>query len=351
MMKSNFSLDENIIAQSAAKVKWTEKKIKNLEVSKRLYKLAQMTDDGAERLQNTGHDGEAYLERLRADEYRKRAKRMKECSRFITMSVCPDCGRSVASSATLCRDRVCPTCAWRLSAKQSVEMLQTLAYVTDVCDYDALFLTLTVQNCDADQLAPTLDMMSKAWHRMLMKRKNKELIKGTARSVEITYNKKTKQFHPHFHIIMLTEKGSGNLGQLNFYFNVEWKSACNILYTPITDLRRIDNNSVLSYDGNEAERYKKAILETFKYTIKDDSLAEMPLSIFRFYIDGIKDKRLVSYTGVIKEARAEMQFTDELEDEEQYNHCPDCNAEMISAVYQWSFAENTYKRFIEAVNR
>jgi plasmid rolling circle replication initiator protein Rep len=351
MLEKDFSLDDTIIAQTTAKVKWTEKKIKNLEVARKLYKLAQMTEDAAERLQTIGADGEAYIERLRAEEYRKRSNRMKECSRFITMSMCPDCGRSVASSATLCRDRICPTCSWRLAAKQSVEMLHTLAYVTDICDYDALFLTLTVQNCEPDQLAPTLEMMSEAWHRMMMRRKNKEMIKGTARSVEVTYNAKTKKFHPHFHIIMLVSKDSGSVGELNFYFNLEWKKACNIIYTPITDLRKIENKTVLEYDQPEAEKYKKAILETFKYTIKDDSLQNMPFAIFRHFIDGIKDKRLVSYTGIIKEARAEMQFTDEIEDETPEKRCPDCNSEMLSAVYQWSFSENTYKRFVETVNR
>jgi hypothetical protein len=192
--------------------------------------------------------------------------------------------------------------------------------------------------------------MSKAWNRMLAKRKNREIIKGTARSVEITYNHKAKTFHPHYHIILLTEKNKESVGTLNAYFNTEWKKATNVLYQPITDLRRIENTALTEYDTSEAERYKGAILETFKYTIKDDSLAEMPLSTFRYYVDGVQGKRLVAYTGIIKEARAKLEFTEELEDETTTRKCPDCNKEMISAIYQWSFSENTYKRFIESVS-
>lgn len=346
----NYSPTTDIITQDNAKIKWTEKKTKNLQIARKLFKLSQLCEDNAEKMQREGADGEAYLERLRAEEYKKRSYRMKECSRFITLSICPDCNRSIASSATLCRDRVCPTCAWRLSAKQSTEMLQTLSYINDIEDYNALFLTLTVQNCETSQLAPTLEMMSEAWHRMMCKKGNKEIIKGTARSVEITYNSKTKTFHPHFHIILMTEKDGKSVAELSAYFNKEWQKATRVIYQPITDLRKIENHSLLETGRESAEIYKKAILETFKYTIKDDSLADMPISTFRHYIDGIRGKRLVAYTGIIKEARQNLEFTEELEDETTTRACPDCSAEMLSAVYQWSYRENTYKRFVEAVN-
>ena len=335
----------NIIPKESANVKWAEKKTKNLQIARKMYRLAQMVEDGAERMQESGNDPEAYAERLRAEVYRKRGFRMKECSRFITLSVCPDCGRSSASSAALCRDRVCPTCAWRLSAKQSAEMLQTLSYINDLQEYEALFLTLTVRNCPCEQLSPTLEMMSKAWNKMLARRENRRLIKGTARSVEITYNHTRKEFHPHYHIIVLIEKDEKNIKDLAAYFNNQWKTAANLLYSPITDLRKIENRTLTEYDKSEADRYKKAILETFKYTIKDDELAEMPLGTFRHYIDGVQGKRLVAYTGIIKEARAELQYNEELEDETPFEKCPDCSAEMLSAIYQWSFKENTYRRF------
>lgn len=347
----NFSLDNNIIAQDDAKVKWSEKKTQNLKIANRFLRLSQMAEDAAERLLQRGEDGNAYLERIRAGEYKKRGYRMKDCSRFITVGTCPDCHRSVASSATLCRDRVCPTCAWRLSAKQSAEMLQTLYYINDIEEYTAVFLTLTVQNCPCDQLSPTLEMMSAGWNRLLARRKNRDLIKGTARSVEITYNERSKTFHPHYHIIMLLESDSRTIGELNAYFNEEWRTATRLIYQPITDLRKIENRDLLEYDKATAETYKKAILETFKYTIKDDSLAEMPLGNFRFYVDGVQGKRLVAYTGIIKEARQNLGFGDDLEDETSRNKCPDCNGEMLQAVYQWSFSQNTYKRFIDSVTK
>ncbi len=343
----NCSLDTTIIPQKSAYVKWTEKKQKNLIIAQKFLRLSQLTEDNAEKALQMGNDAKAHQERISAESYKKRGYRMKECSRFITMSECPDCHRSIASSATLCRDRVCPTCAWRLSAKQSVEMLQTLSYINDIEDYTAVFLTLTVRNCACEQLSPTLEMMASAWNRLLSRRKNRELIKGTARSVEITYNEKRKEFHPHYHIIMLLEPDGRTIGELNAYFNKEWQTASQLVYQPITDLRAIDNKTMLEYDKTTAERYKKAILETFKYTIKDDSLAEMPLGNFRYYVDGVQGKRLVAYTGIFKDARAKLNFSEDLEDENETRKCPDCNAEMMQAIYQWSFSKNTYERFIE----
>ena len=146
---------------------------------------------------------------------------------------------------------------------------------------------------------------------------------------------------------MLLEPDGRTIGELNAYFNKEWQTASQLVYQPITDLRAIDNKTMLEYDKTTAERYKKAILETFKYTIKDDSLAEMPLGNFRYYVDGVQGKRLVAYTGIFKDARAKLNFSEDLEDENETRKCPDCNAEMMQAIYQWSFSKNTYERFIE----
>lgn len=336
--------------KQTAQEKWTEKKRSNIEISRKFLRLAAATEREAEKMYDNDNPGRVEIERIRAEAYRKRGYRMKECGRFITISTCPDCGRSEASSATLCRDRVCPTCAWRLAAKQSAEMLQTLALINDIEDYTAAFLTLTVKNCEPDQLPAMLDMMSEAWHRMAMKKKFKELVKGTARATEITYNAKTRTFHPHYHIILMLDHTPERFGELNRFFNEEWRKAARLVYQPITDLRLIENRTMLETDKPKAELYKKAILETFKYTIKDDSLKEMPLSIFRYYVDGVSGKRLINYTGIIKEARSQLEFIEELDEDGQASKkCPNCNADMLQAVYQWSFASGTYQRFEEIV--
>lgn len=347
--------EKKVLVKSAeekqtAQEKWTEKKRSNIEISRKFLRLASATEREAEKMHDNDNPGRVEVERIRAEAYRKRGYRMKECGRFITVSTCPDCGRSEASSATLCRDRVCPTCSWRLAAKQSAEMLQTLALINDIEDYTAAFLTLTVKNCEPDQLPAVLDMMSEAWHRMAMKKKFKELVKGTARSTEITYNAKTRTFHPHYHIILMLDCTPERLGELNAFFNEEWGKAARLVYQPITDLRLIENRAMLETDKPKAELYKKAILETFKYTIKDDSLKEMPLYIFRYYVDGVQGKRLINYTGIIKEARGQLEFTEELDEDGQTSKkCPECNADMLQAVYQWSFAAGTYQRFEEIV--
>ena len=350
---SQNSLATTIIPKDAARVKWSEKKTQNLKIANRFLHLAYKCNSKAETLLKSGEELQALTERTAAENYRKRGFRMKDCARFIKISVCPDCHRSIGSSASLCRDRVCPTCAWRLSAQQGAEMLQTLSFINDLTDYDALFLTLTVKNCEGALLADTLALMSAAWNRLLSRRKNRALIKGTARAVEITYNAKTRTFHPHYHVIVLIDKlkqhSPRSTGALNTYFNKEWQTAAKLAYIPITDLRTIENQALAEYDTDEAARYKKAILETFKYTIKDDNLAEMPLSEFRQYVEAVQGKRLVAYTGIIKEARAELDFTDELQSEEEARFCPDCSGEMLSAIYQWSFKESTYKRFLQAI--
>lgn len=275
---------------------------------------------------------------------KERAYRMKDCARFLTMKVCPDCGRAAGSSATLCRDRVCPTCQWRLSLKRYAQMCQVLGKISDLDDYHAMFLTLTVKNCRGKDLRAEIGRMSEAWNRLLQRKPVKRNVSGWARSLEITYNKGRGDFHPHYHVILLINPDCDmSFAELQENFNRWWKTSARLAYKPITDIRNITN--LVPEDGNEP--LKGAIAETFKYAVKDSSLMEMPLTDFSKYVDAVDGKRLVAYGGVIKDARKELDIdTDELDEnsENSAEICINCGAGLVEEVLEWSFTEQTYKR-------
>jgi len=64
------------------------------------------------------------------------------------------------------------------------------------------FLTLTVRNCQADELADTVEAMYQAFHRILkhLCKYSKVHLRGV-RKLECTYNVEEKTYHPHFHIL------------------------------------------------------------------------------------------------------------------------------------------------------
>lgn len=278
--------------------------------------------------------------------YKARAYRMKDCARLLTMKTCPECGHSTGSSAVLCRDRICPTCQWRLSLKRYVQMVQALGKIQDIDDYHAMFLTLTVKNCWSSRLREELGRMSESWNRLLQRRPVKKVVAGWARSLEITYNEEKGTFHPHYHVILLIEPDCDmTFGELQYNFNEWWRLSARLLYKPITDIRKIVDLS----PEEDNKKLGTAITETFKYAVKDSTLIEMPMTAFSQYVEAVDGKRMVAYGGIIKEARKELGIDDdELEGDTAADVCRECGGMMVQEVLEWSFTEKTYKRIKEA---
>lgn len=325
---------------------WEQHKAASAKTANRMlsvyYRYARFSRQAAA----AGDDERAWEYLETASKFFERGQRMYNCANFILHGKCPDCGRTHTSSAMLCRDRVCPTCNWRLSLQQACEMQQALAYITDLDQYKAAFVTLTLRNCAVDDLKGTLELMAAGWNRMLARKQPKALFKGWARRVEITYNGSAKTFHPHYHAIFLVPASSAQ-DQYTMHALVRdlWRSALRLDYDPITDFQWIEDLTAGGQDENAAPELHKAILETFKYTIKDDAIGKMPVETFRAFVEGINGKRLTAYGGVIKEARAALDMTDELQDEHQAA-CGGCaNPILQRVIYRWSFASNTYERF------
>lgn len=300
-----------IIPEKPPIVKWTEKKILNQYVANRMISAG----------------------------FAKRGRLMLECGTILSQKICPDCGKSFISSANLCRDRMCPTCSWRLSLKRFAEMCAVCQTCQDLTAYKAGFLTLTVRNCRAKDLKQTLKDMSAAWNRMLSTIKKQISVFGWARSVEITYNELTYTFHPHYHIIILLDP-SADEGRCREYFHKKWSQAWKEDYDPITDYREI------SADKTDIDQpdFTAAILETYKYAVKSDDIANMPTSIFRMLVLAISGARLVAFGGIIRDARRFLAFKEDEDPDEPTREICDCGAPLQAALLRWSFEESMYKK-------
>lgn len=293
---------------------WQTKKAANIKLSKKMY----------------------------AAGFKRRAYLMEHCGDYIMFGKCEDCGNIEVQHANLCRDRLCPICSWRLSRKLFAEMCQTLCYIRDLDYYSAGFLTLTVKNCKVEELAATLKEMSEAWHRLwASNRVLKQLVAGWARSVEITYNKRTNTFHPHYHVIILYQDIIP-LADMQKKFNRGWETACGKDYTPITDFRVIEN-----IDGDNID-LSSAIAETYKYAVKHDVCEDLPLAEFREFVKQIGGKRFQAYGGIIKKARQDLMLTDKEDTEEVGAQvCMNCGGTLQKYIAEWSFTHNQYVFILE----
>lgn len=276
--------------------------------------------------------------------YEKRAKRMQECADFIEYKYCADCGKFMVKRANLCRDRFCSTCQWRLSLQRYGAMsriLDTLSNAYPEASYS--LVTLTVQNCKPQELAKTLDKMGEAWHLVLNQRKLKPLLLGTARSVELTYNARTKELHPHYHVMVAwyNKADSANTSKLIEY----WLKAA----TKKGLVANIKAQHAADVEAENGEAFEKAVLETFKYAVKSKQLQDMPNAVFSEVVRQWANKRLVAFTGKIK-AYAKLTEAESMEevqnDEIQLSPCKCCGSINTHAyAFKWAFGIDKYIPF------
>lgn len=273
-----------------------------------------------------------------------RGTRMHDCSTKIEITYCAKCGKYEITNAKLCRDRLCPVCSWRLSMKRYADMLAVCsAIIKDYPENEWSFLTLTVKNCDSAVLGETLSKMSTAFNRMRQRKLFKDKILGWAKTVEVTFNPRTYQVHPHLHILILWQKGVDRETEGARLKNL-WIAAC--ADDLITSYRGQNIKNIKAENAlKETADITGAVLETFKYTQKASSLLSMPLSVFRNYAKQMNNKRCLAYGGIIKDYLRTLRINtnDEPADLEPLRVCTNCgNTELTKGLYAWSFAERSY---------
>lgn len=277
-----------------------------------------------------------------------RGYRMKDCGTFIKYKVCPDCGTFYVEKTNLCRDRFCPVCNWRLSLKRYVKMHE----VFDIIDQrypGAVYtmVTLTLKNCDKEYIDLALNRINEAWHRIYCSKKFRELVAGYAKSIEITYNKQTHQFHPHLHIIVMW-----NGREHNNYIISRWVNLINKYGDELAVHEAQEGHEIyMTEDGSTfGESKLGAILEVFKYAIKNNDLEDMPLSEFKALLFSVNSRRFVSFGGIIKAVAAEVNAADLEEisgEDKEITVCKKCgNVDLDTMLYQWSFGSGKYDRVL-----
>lgn len=106
-------------------------------------------------------------------------------------------------------------------------------------------VTLTVPNCTADELSNTIDLMNKTVRRITDMFRKRKLTFRAVRKLEVTYNDKRNNYHPHFHFVVEGEEQSSLLLS-------EW-------------LKRLPDTTFIAQDIRE---FDGDLREMFKYVTK-----------------------------------------------------------------------------------
>lgn len=219
--------------------------------------------------------------------------RVRKCGDYLEFKRFDD-GSLKLFHAFFCKNRLCPMCNWRRSLLVYHQMKECVDYLYK--DFDFLFLTLTVKNCDFCLLDSYLDDMKASLNRLFRRKDIKKVVKGLFYSFEITLNRNNITWHPHIHICIAVNKSYFKKGYIRQdLWSKYWMESCCIDYIPVVHVEKFKGE------------IGKAVAEAAKYTLKsdtvlcdDDIIQDMITDIL---YSSMKNKRFISYRGVFKEAR------------------------------------------------
>lgn len=102
-----------------------------------------------------------------------------------------------------CNSRICHVCNRMRTAKMMFGYIEPLRNLGDL-----YFTTLTLPNVKADLLEPTVSKMLKDMTNIIrVLRERKKINISGIRKIEVTYNAKRDDYHPHFHLLHSQDVG------------------------------------------------------------------------------------------------------------------------------------------------
>lgn len=235
-----------------------------------------------------------------------RAFRLADCGTYLVFHQSIETGKKKLVRANFCKDRLCPMCNWR----RSMKIFGQVSQVMDLLQKDGyrfLFLTLTVRNCKVEYFTETIQRLFDGWRNLYHEVKVfKKIVLGTFRSLEVTINPKTKEFHPHFHVVLAVKPDYFHHGYVSQKQWVDmWAIACDLDYDPIVHIETVKEGPA---------GIGKAVAEAAKYAVKDSDFLVGSGSDRERYVaallSGLGGRRLADMTGCFRKAKKQLGLDD-----------------------------------------
>jgi plasmid rolling circle replication initiator protein Rep len=280
--------------------------------------------------------------------YDKYYDRMSECSGYLRFALVPtEEGESVhkLQAAHFCRVRHCPICQWRRSLMWRSRTIRAVNRI--LADYPGkrfIYVTLTVRNCQLEDLGATIAHMNESWHRLIKRPQFKAV--GWLRNLEVTRGSDGSA-HPHFHALLMVNPGyfaQNYLNQKNWI--ALWRSCARLDYDPSVRVNVVKPKKKSNTDTSESssgidEGLLKAIRYTLKYSNKPEDILNTDTSEcqdMQAWLIGLTDqlhnKRAIASGGIFKKYLAESDPTNLIVDEESID-TSDTSQEDPKISYFW----------------
>lgn len=279
-----------------------------------------------------------------------RSQRMFDCGSTLEFAVDPH-GNKRLIRALFCRDRMCPSCQRRRSMAifhQVKAVCQSAQKENPTLKY--LLLTLTVPNIKADRLSDEVKHLTKSFDRLIKRAEVKRSVKGFFRALEVTYNGKRDDYHPHFHVLLAVPSNYFAKNYINQNRWLElWRESTRYPEITQVDIRVIKPNR--KREGSSS--IESAAAEVGKYATKPSNyVCEMPDGNYLAHSKavkelalGIRNKRLIAFGGILKEHHKKLNLQDVESDSVDLVHVGEENdtieAVMVQ-VFRWNVGLRQY---------
>lgn len=217
---------------------------------------------------------------------------VKECNTFMMMVADETLEKKKQHKGNTCKNRFCPICAWKKSRKDALSLSVMMAYLKQAEKKEFIFLTLTAPNVEADELEDEIKHYNHSFQKLMQRKEVKNIVKGYARKLEITYNEERDDYHPHFHVLIIVNKSY--FTDTKQYINRDrWLK----LWQQVTK-----NSTITQVDVRRVRNAKdNKVFEIAKYSAKDSDYL-INQEVFEMFYKALKGKRLIVYSGLFKEA-------------------------------------------------
>lgn len=314
--------------------------------------------------------------------FENKSARVQECGSMLKFNECPSGHEKRLSWANFCRIRLCPMCSWRKSLLNAHQLKLIAHESVKRKKMRWLFLTLTVRNCESDELSREIDNMMNAFSKLRRRKQFKENVIGWFRAFEVTRNNDVSSewygtYHPHFHVLLGVSPSyfGRDYMQQEEWISI-WKECLNVDYKPVVDIRAVKNKKrdvlrelkILEEKGIEfkddllfeADLSGSAVAELSKYATKssdyiipddeektDEIVLTLEKSLFkrRFHAYGglLKDV----YVDLIKNGKIADSEDDKadlvhIDDETDKCKCSVCGSDMLEELYSWIPSQKNY---------
>lgn len=243
----------------------------------------------------------------------KKAERVQLCSEVLQFEKAEE-GLKLRQ-AWFCKSRLCPICNWRKSLKHSNQVIQIVNEAVKRNPKGRfLFWTLTTKNVfTGKELNEEITKLSKAFNRLMDYKKIQKNMLGYLKATEVTVNQKDGSYNQHLHVLVFVKANYFSGKEDNYISQSDltefWKKALKIDYTPIVNIKAVKPKATEKEKGVIG-----AVYETAKYPVKSiDYLTndrDENLQRVEDLEKGLKSKRLISFGGIFKEIRKELQLED-----------------------------------------